>query len=59
MIFSKGFIYRTGMRIKDFGERVGHVKIGRVFILGWLSGWITSMGLAMKDSVLCCPIAEL
>ena len=57
-IFSKGFIYRTGIRIKNFGERVGHVKIHGVFIFSWLSGWIVNKGLAMKDSVL-CPISEL
>lgn len=58
-IFSKGFIYRWGMRIKDFGERVGHVKIRGVFILGRLSDWITHIGLAIKDSVLSCPVSEM
>jgi hypothetical protein len=57
--FSKGFIYRWGMRIKDFGERVGHVNICGVFILGRLSDWIVRKGLAMKESVLSCPISGL
>jgi len=58
-IFSKGFIYRWGMRIKDFGERVGHVKIRSVFILGWLAGLIVPVGIRIKNSVLGCPISEM
>lgn len=56
---SKGFIYRWGIRIKDFGERVGHIKIRGVFILGWLSIPIVRIGLVVKDSVLGGPISEL
>jgi len=59
MKISKGFIYRWGMRIKDFGERVGHVKIHSVFILGWLSCLIVPIGLAIKNSVLSCPISKM
>jgi hypothetical protein len=58
-IFSKGFIYRTGMRIKEIGERVGHVKIRGVFIFSRLSDWITRKGLNIKESVFDCPISEL
>jgi len=57
--FSKGFIYRTGVRVKDFGERVGHVKIRGVFIFSQVSDWITRKGLAMKESVFNCPVSEL
>lgn len=58
-MFSKGFIYRTGVRIKDFGERVGHIKIRGVFIFGWIADRIIRKGFAMKESVLSCPIGEL
>ena len=58
-IFSRGFIYRTGVRIKDFGERVGHIKIHGFFIFSRLSGLITRIGLAIKESVFNCPISEL
>jgi hypothetical protein len=58
-ILSKGFIYRTGVRIKDFGERAGHVKICGVFIFSRLSYWITRKGLAIKESVFNCPVSEL
>jgi len=58
-MFSKGFIYRWGMRIKDFGERVGHIKIGGVFIFKGLSVLIIKKGLSIKDSVSNCPIEEL
>ena len=58
-MFSRGTIYRWGQRIKDFGERVGHVKIRGVFIFSRLSGWIVDKGLAIKDSVHGCPIREM
>jgi hypothetical protein len=58
-LFSKGTVYRTGMRIKDFGERVVHIKIFGCFVFHRLSGWIVGKGLKMKDSVLGCPISEL
>jgi len=58
-IISKGFIFRWGMRIKDFGERVGHVKIRRVFVFGWLADLIVPIGLAIKNSVLGCPLSEM
>jgi len=58
-IISKGFIYRWGMRIKDFGERVGHVKIRSVFILGWLADLIVPVGIRIKNSVLSYPISEM
>jgi hypothetical protein len=58
-IFSKGFIFRTGVRIKDFGERLGHIKIHGVFIFGRLSDYVTRKGLALKESVYGCPISQL
>jgi len=58
-IFSKGFIYRWGMRIKEFGERVGHVNICGVFILGWLADFIVPIGRSIKNSVLGSPISEM
>jgi len=51
MIFSKGFIYRWGVRVKDFGERLGHIKVFRIFILSWVARPISNLGLKIKDSV--------
>ena len=59
-MISKGFIYRLGIFIKEIGERIGHVKIGRIFIFNWLSNRIIKKGLTIKDSVLGnTPISEL
>ena len=56
---SKGFIYRTGVRIKDFGERIRHIHIRRFFIFSLISGLVISLGLAIKESVFNCPVSEL
>ncbi|GHV28118.1 hypothetical protein AGMMS4952_11040 [Spirochaetia bacterium] len=40
----KGFIYRTAIRIKDYGER-----FGRIPILGLLAVPIIGLGLAIKS----------
>jgi hypothetical protein len=58
-IFSKGFIYRTGMRIKDRGERIGHVRLFGFHFLNWLAGPVIRLGLAIRDSVRNCPVFEL
>jgi hypothetical protein len=42
----RGFFYRTGVWIKDLGERMARVKVMR-----WFSGPIIKLGLAIKDSV--------
>ena len=56
---SKGWIYRTGVAIKDFGERLGHIKVLSVHIFGWCCGLVIQFGLALRDSVRNCPIGEL
>ena len=48
-IFSRGFIYRLGVRIKECGEKIGHLKLGSVFILGWLACPIILIGLKIKE----------
>jgi hypothetical protein len=46
---SKGFIYRLGTSIKDFGERLGHIRIFRIRIFDWLSGLVKGIGLKIRD----------
>lgn len=53
---SNGFKYRWGIRIKDFGERLGHIRIFGFHFLNWLAGPVVGIGLKIKDSVLCRPI---
>ena len=58
-VMSKGLIYRTGVAIKDFGERMGHIKVLGVHIFSWCGGLVIRFGLAIRDSVMGCPIDEL
>jgi hypothetical protein len=44
----RGFIFRLGVWVKERGERIGHVKVHGVFILGWLAGPIIVLGLKIK-----------
>jgi hypothetical protein len=52
MIFSKGFVYRLGQRIKDFGERMGHVRLFGIRIFGLVCGPVISLGYGIRDSAL-------
>ena len=58
-MFSKGFIYRFGVAVKEFGERMAHVKVSGIPVLRWCCRPVISLGLAIKDSVRNCPIGEL
>jgi hypothetical protein len=53
---SFGFKYRWGIRIKDFGERLGHIRFFRFHFLNWLAGPVINTGLRIKDSVLYRPV---
>lgn len=59
MVFSKGFIFRTGQRIKEIGERMAHKRVLGIPVLRPFCGPVIVLGLAIKDSVMNCPIAEL
>jgi hypothetical protein len=50
---SKGFIYRWGMWIKDYGEHMGRIPVIRLFCRP-----VIALGLAIKDSVMNRPIAD-
>jgi len=47
-MFSKGFIYRWGIRIKNLGDRAGHKRVFGVFVFGWLSVPIRGIGFRLK-----------
>jgi hypothetical protein len=51
-------IYRSGVAVKEFGERMGHVKVLGIPILRWCCGPVISLGLTIKDSVRNCPVKE-
>jgi len=52
----KGFVYRCGTRIKDFGERMGHKKIP---VLRRLCDRVINLGLAIKEAMSNYPIGDL
>jgi len=45
---NKGRVYRAGVAIKDFGERLGHIKVLGVRIFGWCCGLVIQFGLSRK-----------
>ena len=58
-MLSKGFVLRTGGKIKDFGERMAHVKICGVRVFGWCCDAVIRLGHAMRDTVMDCPIRAM
>ena len=58
VIFSKGFIYRWGQRIKEAGERMGHISLFGIHIFNWLFGLVINLGLWIRDSAGSYPIGE-
>jgi hypothetical protein len=56
---SKGKIFRMGVRIKEAGERMGHIKFFGIHVFGWCCGLVIQLGLAIRDSVKGCPIREM
>ena len=59
MIFSKGFCYRFGVSLKDFGERMAHARVFGAPALRWACGPVIKLGLGLKAKALDCPISEL
>jgi len=59
MIFSKGDIYRFGVAVKEFGERMAHKKVLGIPVLRWCCGPVIGLGLAIRNSVRNSPIGEL
>jgi hypothetical protein len=58
MIFSKGFIYRWGQRIKDAGEQMAHVRLFSIPILRPFCGPVINMGNRIRDLVFDKPIEK-
>jgi len=51
-MFSTGFKYQWAIRIKDFGERIGHFNVFGFHFLNWLASPIIGLGLRTRDKVL-------
>lgn len=52
MVLSRCFVYRWGQRIKDFGERMGHIRVFGIHIFRWCCGAVIGAGLAIKGWIL-------
>jgi hypothetical protein len=52
VIFSNGFIYRLGQRVKDGGERIGHTRLFGVHIFSLICRPMIALGRAIRDSAL-------
>jgi hypothetical protein len=59
MKISKGFIFRWGMRIKDFGERLRHIRIFDIRVFGWCWRSIRNLGYAIRDTTNGCSVKEM
>jgi len=59
MILSKGSVYRAGVAVKEFGERMAHLRVLGIPILRWCCGAVIRLGLGIKSTVMNCPIGEL
>jgi len=55
----KGFIYRFGVSVKEFGERMAHVRVCGVHPFIWCSGPVIGLGLAVVKVASGFPIGEL
>jgi len=55
----KGNVYRFGVAVKEFGERLAHKRILGIPVLRWCCGTVIGLGLAIRDLVIDCPISEM
>jgi len=58
-MLSKGTIYNLGVRLKNFGERMAHVKLLGVPLFRWCCDPVRDLGLALMDSVYSTPIRDM
>jgi hypothetical protein len=54
----KGFIFRCGQGIKDFGEGMSHVKIFGIPVLRPFCGPVISLGLAIRNGAMKRPVKD-
>jgi len=59
MIFNGGFIWRQGQRVKDFGERMAHVRVLGISVLRWCCGPVISLGYRIQDLARNMPISSM
>jgi hypothetical protein len=49
MILSKGFVYRWGRRIKEYGERMAHVRVLGIPVFRWCCDPVIDLGRRMME----------
>lgn len=52
----RGWIYRVAVAVKEFGERLAHIKVLGIRPLSWASSIVITLGLALRDITLKYPI---
>jgi len=50
------FVYNFGGSVKDFGERMAHVRLLGVPLFRWCCDPVIRLGLNIKDSVMGRPV---
>ena len=54
----RGFWYRMGVRIKDFGERTARVRLFGIPILFPFCGLVIRLGYAIREWAMAGPIGK-
>ena len=49
-MLSKGTIYNLGLRLKNFGERMAHVRLLGITLFRWCCDPVIGLGFALMDS---------
>jgi hypothetical protein len=47
----KEIIYRLGQKIKENGERLGHIRVFGIQIFNWIAAPVIRFGLLIRDSI--------
>jgi hypothetical protein len=55
-VFSNGFVYRLGERVKGCGERMAHTRFYGIRIFNWIVGPVIALGGKIKGAALNRPI---
>ena len=59
MIFSKGFVYRLGVRIIERGERIAHIRFFGIPLFRWCDGYVIALGYKIKGLARNIAVGEL
>jgi|GEM_PF-3761814 len=58
-MLSKGTIYNLGLGLKNFGERMAHVKLLGFPLFRWCCDPVRDLGFTLMDSAHSTPIKDI